>query len=368
MKSGVRKRTAPPPRKASPPRGDGAPEVEDTFKQKLAEIKRMRSSALSSSAGSSSGPATKASGSTELLQRASNETPIIPKQVMTLSGVKTFLKAFGPWVEVVSKSGKVYYYNKKSQANQWKKPDEWAEEEKRLNSIAAPPQPPPETDQPPLPPEPPVAPPPSTAPNVQPVKPKVKLKLKAKKKVLAKKKKAELKLPLAYQKNPVNKLLETSDEETEDSKEKLTIENAFEDPESGGDDDKAKLVKLDKQDEIGHIKLPESDDPAAVKPVSTDNKAVADSKTEPPLPPPPSGTVLSAGPDRANNLRKGSAAELAFQNISKVSEAKAIYGNGAENLSSTVTGNPTFFTEYNLPCCIKRCKFPKEQVLFNNGS
>ena len=368
MKSGVRERTAPPPRKASPPRGDGAPEVEDTFKQKLAEIKRMRSSALSSGAGSS-GPTIKASVSTELLQRASNETPIIPRQVMTLSGVKTFLKAFGPWVEVVSKSGKVYYYNKKSQANQWKKPDEWAEEEKRLNSIAAPPQPPPETDQPPLPPEPPVvAPPPSAAPNLQPVKPKVKLKLKAKKKVLAKKKKAELKLPLAYQKNPVNKLLETSDEETEDSKEKLTIENAFEDPESGGDDDKAKLVKLDKQDEIGHIKLPESDDPAAVKPVSTDNKAVADSKTEPPLPPPPSGTVLSAGPDRANNLRKGSAAELAFQNISKVSEAKAIYGNGAENLSSTVTGNPTFFTEYNLPCCIKRCKFPKEQVLFNNGS
>ena len=48
---------------------------------------------------------------------------------MTVSGVKTFLKSYKDWVEVVSGSGKIYYYNKRSLVNQWKKPAEWLEEE-----------------------------------------------------------------------------------------------------------------------------------------------------------------------------------------------------------------------------------------------
>ena len=55
---------------------------------------------------------------------------------MTVSGVKTFLKSYKDWVEVVSGSGKIYYYNKRSLVNQWKKPAEWLEEEERLRHNA----------------------------------------------------------------------------------------------------------------------------------------------------------------------------------------------------------------------------------------
>ena len=54
---------------------------------------------------------------------------------MTVSGVKTFLKSYKDWVEVVSGSGKIYYYNKRSLVNQWKKPAEWLEEEEFLSSL-----------------------------------------------------------------------------------------------------------------------------------------------------------------------------------------------------------------------------------------
>merc|ERR1712004_115939 len=121
-------------RKPSPPR-DGT-EVEQTFQEKLEEVKRMR-----------------LQGETRLV------APPVPegKQVMTVSGVKTFLKSYKDWVEVVSGSGKIYYYNKRSLVNQWKKPAEWLEEEERLN----PPLPPPPPETLPPPPEPPAPPPPA---------------------------------------------------------------------------------------------------------------------------------------------------------------------------------------------------------------
>merc|ERR1719270_2145267 len=78
------------------------------------------------------------------------EPNVVPKTVKTINGYKTFLKSFGDWVEVVSKSGKVYYYNKRSLVNQWKKPEEWLKEEERLNSVSEIPIP----ELPPLPPEP----------------------------------------------------------------------------------------------------------------------------------------------------------------------------------------------------------------------
>ena len=68
------------------------------------------------------------------------------------------------------------------------------------------------------------------------------------------------------------------------------------------------------------------------------------------------------GLERANKLVAGTAAHLAFQNISKVPENTAIYGEGVMSLNKSQTGSDTFFTEYNLPCCLRRCKFPKKQV------
>ena len=118
------RKTAPPPRKPSPERGITE---ELTFRQKLEEIKRQRSAA-----GGVHPPETKSSA--DLRNRMNRpEEPVIAKQVQTLTGVKTFLKSFGDWVEVVSKSGKVYYYNKKTLVNQWTKPVEWLAEEVRLN-------------------------------------------------------------------------------------------------------------------------------------------------------------------------------------------------------------------------------------------
>merc|ERR1712083_285976 len=54
-------------------------------------------------------------------------------QIKTVNGYKTFLKSFGDWSQVVSKSGKVYFYNKKTLVNQWKKPIEWLTSEDKIN-------------------------------------------------------------------------------------------------------------------------------------------------------------------------------------------------------------------------------------------
>ena len=77
---------APPPRKPSPPRQNTA--EEQTFKQKLEEIKRMRSSG-----------AEKVENKHVIERTLTKEEPIVPKQVHTLTGLKTFLKSFGDWIE-----------------------------------------------------------------------------------------------------------------------------------------------------------------------------------------------------------------------------------------------------------------------------
>jgi len=345
------KRAAPPPRKASPLRQNDD-EEELTFKQKLDEIKRIRS------------------GGSGVLFNATpidshrgvrNEQPIVPKQVQTVSGLKTFLKSFGSWVEVVSKSGKVYYYNKKTQQNQWKKPEEWADEEMRLN--------------PPLPP---------TMPlqvTMNPVEPsdiqseqhsvtvsKVKLKLKPKKKVNKRLKKADSNLPMAYQKNAIKKLATSSDDEA-DKKEKLTMDNAFDDPEELADNKKYAKVALTKDtsnDNQYCAKTEPGVETEAKVTEKTSSVVVDDSQEQSNSDRPKSVgekkfTPSLAGPERANNLVEGTAAHLAFQNIHKVPENTVIYGEGVMSLNKTKTGNNTYFTEYNLPCCLRRCKFPKKQ-------
>ena len=119
------RKTAPPPRKPSPERGVSE---ELTFRQKLEEIKRERT------AGGGGQPPGETNRAIDLQNRMNrSEEPVIAKQVQTLTGVKTFLKSFADWVEVVSRSGKVYYYNKKTLVNQWTKPVEWLAEEVRLN-------------------------------------------------------------------------------------------------------------------------------------------------------------------------------------------------------------------------------------------
>ena len=105
-----------PVRRASPSQDDvirGSDNTEQTFQQKLQEIKKMRMSST----------------------KSDESDKVVPKKVQTVNGLKTFLKRHGDWVEVVSKSGKVYYYNKRTLVNQWKKPEDWLREEERLNSL-----------------------------------------------------------------------------------------------------------------------------------------------------------------------------------------------------------------------------------------
>ena len=314
-------------RKPSPTRDDDA--VEETFQSKLEEIKKLR------------------------MLNKPEECPINPplqsshagaKTVMTVNGAKTFLKSFGDWVEVVSKSGNIYYYNKRSLVNQWKKPQCWLEEEERLN--APPPPLPPPPAEPPAPPQPP------------PPDDRLRLKLMTLKKI-QRLKNPDTTLPLAYQKSKRRLDDSSSDEEDGEKKsQKLTVETAFEDPDQ--EDEDQRLAKLDPEDEIGHLKLdpiveepkvksapaevPDEDDVDSMKKDQKDCR-----KFDPRV----------SGPERAENLIEGCAAQLAFKNISRIPEASNLLANTSE---AVLPGNPAFFTEYNLPCCLRRCKFPKEQV------
>jgi len=319
-------------RKPSPPRGDST--VEQTFQQKLEEIKKMRMG-IKSDNNVINPP----------LPIDIDDTEVVPQKVLTVTGYKTFLKSFGDWVEVVSKSGKIYYYNKRTLVNQWKKPDEWAKEEERLN---APP--------PPLPPDLPDQPPPPDD------KLKLKLNMKPKKKLKKRVKHSDSHLPIAYQKN--NKRLDSSSDEDE-KKPKLTIENAFDDPDATEEDQK--LAKLDPQDEIGHLKpdpvTEEKTEIISNEPVESrieENEQSEELSKKDPKDCRKFDPRVS-GPERAENLVDGCAAALAFKNISTLPEAAALYGENSVPPPPNLTGNPTFFTEYNLPCCLRRCKFPKEQ-------
>ena len=76
--------------------------------------------------------------------------------------------------------------------------------------------------------------------------------------------------------------------------------------------------------------------------------------------------------------KKGSAAEQAYQNLSKLPEyngdammmavnnppqgGSLMSGSMLAGSAEKMTGNMTYFTDYNIPCCLRRCKFPKEQV------
>jgi len=154
-------------------------------------------------------------------------------------------------------------------------------------------------------------------------------------------------------------------------KSKLTVENAFEDPDAA--ESGPKLAKLDPQDEIGHLK-PE---PVIETKVVVDSSVTNDTESE--VKPPEETTDKKeaeakkdqkdcrkfdpriSGPERAENLQEGCAAALAFKNITILPEATALYGENNAPTPAGLTGNPTYFTEYNLPCCLKRCRFPKEQ-------
>ena len=331
-----------PARRPSPSRED-AGMTEKTFQQKLDEIKKLRMS--SSSKPEECHPPPLPTSDVKL------EPNVVPKTVKTINGYKTFLKSHGDWVEVVSKSGKVYYYNKRTLVNQWKKPEDWLKEEERLNNPPSPPPLPPddpEPENPPLPED----------------DSKLKLKLMTMKKIQKRLKNPEAHLPLAYQKN--QKRLDDSDnEDGEAKKPKLTVENAFEDPDEAEDDQK--LVKLDPEDEIGHLKAEYVEEESS-EPVENTTNAI---QSETANNPDDSAIVKKdpkdcrkfdpriSGPERAENLVEGCAAALAFKNITNTNIVPEVPDN---NLASGA-GNSTYFTEYNLPCCLRRCKFPKEQVL-----
>ena len=158
-------------------------------------------------------------------------------------------------------------------------------------------------------------------------------------------------LPRAYQKNL--KRLDESDSDTEEgTKPKMTISDAFENPEDDVEQaGQQKLAKLDAEDEIGHLKIPEpvEDDNKLSEVISADAMAITTEQKDA-----RKFNPRISGPERAANLAVGCAAQLAFKNISSLPSP-------GESLVSAGPGNPTYFTEYNLPCTLRRCKFPKEQ-------
>ena len=341
-------------RRPSPSKDDTG--AEQTFQQKLEEIKRLRMS---------NKPEECVISNPHPLSTEDATSKVVPKTVKTINGYKTFLKSFGDWVEVVSKSGKVYYYNKRSLVNQWKKPEEWLKEEERLNmNVSDIPIP----ELPPLPPEPdhqqPNQPPPPALEDDN----KLRLKLLSIKKIQKRLKNPEAHLPLAYQKNQKRLDESDSDNDEETKKPKLTVENAFEDPEENASEAiNQKLAKLDPEDEIGHMKpepiveegknanakdenvesIPSDCDQAAIKKDPKDCRHF-----DPRI----------SGPARAENLIEGCAAQLAFKNLTSTNNSQSDVPD--PSFSTPVPGNPTYFMEYNLPCCLRRCKFPKEQVHF----
>lgn len=380
---------APPPRKPSPPRN----KEEVTFQQKLDEIKKMRmcgalvQNAPREQKENGVKPKSASTVSGNGVKPKSTVSATDNKKVLTVHGYKTFLKSFGDWSEVVSKTGKVYFYNKKTLVNQWKKPTDWLAEEDKLNQ---PPPLPPPLYQPPLPP-PPFAPSLPSLPPQPPQPPELhgeseeakvgfKLKIKGKKKVKKRVKNPEGHLPLAYQKNAPKRVDSDSDEDEDSKKAKseLTIENAFEDPEDN--EEKAKLSKLDPKDEnkeaIPSVTEDSEYTETDTKPTTVEerveqaaknaNAVLEAAKNANGVPVKKEGErfVPTAGPKRALNLFEGSAAAMAFANISKNPEA-TVYGENPlpPPAALNITSNPTYFTEYNLPCCLKKCKFPKEQVI-----
>lgn len=42
-----------------------------------------------------------------------------------LQQTKQPIRTFGEWSEFMSSTGKIYYYNSKTEKTQWGKPDEW---------------------------------------------------------------------------------------------------------------------------------------------------------------------------------------------------------------------------------------------------
>ena len=151
-------------------------------------------------------------------------------------------------------------------------------------------------------------------------------------------------LPLAYQKNQ-KRLGDSDDEDEANKKPKLTVENAFEDPEEIEQD--TKLAKLDPEDEMGHLKpdpIVEENEEDKSESAMKEKKDPKDCRKFDPR---------MSGPGRAEGLIEGCAAQLAFKNISTIPDMIPEKQPSADN--------PTFFTEYNLPCCLRRCKFPKEQ-------
>ena len=161
--------------------------------------------------------------------------------MMTTSGVKTFLKCHGDWMQVVSGSGKVYYYNKRSLVNQWHKPAEWLAEEEQLDPPLRP------LHWAPLPLQ--GMEPPDPLPDDM-----LQLDLNPKRKKNVQKpviKNPKNPLPVAYQKNGKRKLDLSSN--NDEKKPKLKIENGFEDPNVSKLDQKP-LAKLDPQDKMAILR------------------------------------------------------------------------------------------------------------------
>ena len=233
---------------------------------------------------------------------------------------------------------------------------------------------------PPIPPEPEIPPAPINTediplPDPLPEAPKVLMKIKTKKKV-NKLKKKESKLPAAYQSKPERKNDSDSDGGGNENKVKdegkISIDNAFESVDDNIKD--SALTKLDAKDEIGHIDIKLEEDKNQTmdsvdikkesktgscdvkKEQEAEDSKVKEEKLD------DIDLRVNRNQPGMDRLRKGSAALLAYQNLSKLPQSTIMYGEDVSAETTKTTGNTTFFTEYNIPCCLRRCKFPKEQV------
>jgi len=309
-------------RKASPPR----PEAEDTFRRKLEEIKKIR-------------------------QKQNNNSSA--KKKVIVNG-KPALDVQGEWALFQSSKGRKYFFNLKTLENQWTKPASWIEEGQVNKS--QPPLPRSSSDQPPLPQD-----QNGSSTNGANKNPGFKMKIKkgsskVKKKKNVNKGAAPPPLPPLPDEDPKDKLpkayMDFSDDDDGETCAKLPKlnEEDYKETEESWIDNYQPYESMFEPDETS------SSAAVGYNPTSSNSlppppNPLAD-RYDSSVPPPPVPVPVLPDPALAAVL----AAKAMIE--SQLPPPSATPGITSAN---ALLNNATWLTDYNLPACLSRCKFPKTQ-------
>jgi len=307
-------------RKPSPTR----PEAEDAFRRKLEEIKKIR-------------------------QKQNNNAE--RKKVIKIVNGKPTLDVQGDWALFQSSSGKKYFFNMKTMTNQWSKPTGWIEEGQ--TKPTQPPLPSSSSDQPPLPNE-----QNGSSTNGANKNPGFKMKIKKGSSKVKKKKNNELKPPLP----PLP-------DDEEDPKDKLP--KAYMDFSDDDDEPSSKLPKLEDEDykdiEPDTSANPSDSpppipgfDPGQLPPGAFSEPPPGMHPGLPPSAPVPGGALPIPG---APPALPGPHPALQAVMAAKAMIESQLPPTAPQGITSAnaLLNNTTWLTDYNLPACLSRCKFPKTQ-------